>query len=190
MKILLLGANGQVGWELQRSLSPLGELVSCYRETADFENKDTLARIVRESAPTVIVNAAAYTAVDAAESNPEKAYRINTEAVDLLAQEAKRIGALLVHYSTDYVYDGDKPGAYIETDKTNPISVYGKTKLGGEEAILASNCRYLNFRTSWVYASRGNNFVKTILGLPKNGMNSRLWRIKRAHQPVQNFLRM
>lgn len=165
MKMLLFGANGQVGWELRRSLLPLGELKACDRSAADLEDLDNLRAIVREIAPTIIVNAAAYTAVDNAESEPEKASRINAEAVELMANEAKRIDAWLVHYSTDYVFDGTKPEAYVETDEANPLSVYGKTKYQGEEAVRKSSCKHLIFRTSWVYASRGNNFAKTILRL-------------------------
>lgn len=167
MNILLLGANGQVGWELQRSLAPLGQLKVCDRKTADLGDLNNLRTIIRDYTPTVIVNAAAYTAVDKAESEPDKAYRINTEAVRLLADECKHLNALLIHYSTDYVFDGSQPGAYTETDTPNPQSVYGKTKLEGEDAIRESGCKHLIFRTSWVYAARGSNFAKTMIRLAK-----------------------
>lgn len=165
MKILLLGANGQVGWELQRSLAPLGQLLACDRESADLENLSQLRTTIREYLPDIIVNAAAYTAVDQAESESEKAQLINAEAVALIATETKRIGAWLVHYSTDYVFDGSKTTAYTETDLPNPMSVYGQSKLAGEEAIRDSSCDHLIFRTSWVYAARGSNFAKTMLRL-------------------------
>ena len=167
MKILLLGANGQVGWELQRSLAPLGDVKVCDRSSANLESLDALRNVVREYDPTIIVNAAAYTAVDKAESEPAKAKAINTDAVVVLADEAKRLNAWLIHYSTDYVFDGSKPGSYVESDETNPQSVYGQTKLDGEEAIRQSGCRHLIFRTSWVYALRGANFAKTMIRLAK-----------------------
>ena len=167
MKILLLGSNGQIGWELKRSLLPLGQVKACDRHTADLENLYGLRKLVRDYCPDVIVNAAAYTAVDRAQSELEKAYLINTKAVELLAEEAKQLDAWLVHYSTDYIFDGTKKCPYIETDKPNPQSVYGKTKLQGEQAIEVSGCMYLIFRTSWVYATRGNNFVTTIIRLAK-----------------------
>jgi dTDP-4-dehydrorhamnose reductase len=165
MKILLLGAKGQVGWELQRSLAPLGQLKACDRETVDLEDLDELQTTIREYSPDFIVNAAAYTAVDRAESEPDKAHRINAEAIELLAIEARRLDAWLIHYSTDYVFDGSKPTAYNETDSPNPQSVYGRTKLDGEKAIRKSGCNHLIFRTSWVYAARGSNFAKTMLRL-------------------------
>lgn len=165
MKILLLGANGQVGWECQRSLSILGSLAIHDRKTANFLDLDALRQLVRTVQPDVIVNAAAYTAVDQAEADSETAYKINTEAVSTLADEAKALGACLVHYSTDYVFDGDKDGQYQEDDTTNPQSVYGKSKRDGELAIIESDCHYFIFRTSWVYASRGNNFAKTMIKL-------------------------
>jgi len=165
LKILLLGANGQVGWELQRSLAPLGQLLACDRDCADLDNFDQLRTTIREYSPDIIVNAAAYTAVDQAESEPDKAQRINAEAVGLIATETKRLGAWLVHYSTDYVFDGSKATAYTETDLPNPVSVYGQSKLAGEEAIRDSSCDHLIFRTSWVYAARGSNFAKTMLRL-------------------------
>jgi len=165
MKILLLGANGQVGWELQRSLAPLGELKVCGHSEANLENLADLKQLIHNFAPQVIVNAAAYTAVDRAEEEHEKADLINHQAVTLLANEAKRLSAWLVHYSTDYIFDGNKTESYIETDQPNPQSVYGKTKLQGEEAIRNSGCKHLIFRTSWVFAARGANFAKTILRL-------------------------
>lgn len=167
MKILLFGKNGQVGWELQRSLAPLGELIAFDERQADFVNADYIRQIVREIKPDVIVNAAAYTAVDKAESEPEKVRQINAVAVGAMAEEAQRLNAWLVHYSTDYVFDGQKPSPYTEGDPTHPLSVYGRTKLEGEQLIRQSSTRHLIFRTSWVYAARGNNFAKTMLRLAK-----------------------
>jgi dTDP-4-dehydrorhamnose reductase len=164
-KILLLGKDGQVGWELQRSLAPLGELVAYGRQQANFEDLDALRSLVRELAPDIIVNAAAYTAVDKAESEPERARRINVEAVGILAEEASRLNAWLVHYSTDYVFDGSKATPYTEDDRTHPLSVYGRTKLEGEQSIQACHRGHLIFRTSWVYGVRGSNFAKTMLRL-------------------------
>ena len=168
-KILLFGKGGQVGWELQRSLAPLGELVALgadIRELCgDFTNLEGIAQTVRAVAPDIIVNAAAHTAVDKAESEAEFAHIINALAPGVLAQEAKRIGAWLVHYSTDYVFDGSGDAPWLETDAAGPLSIYGKTKLEGEEAIRASGCQHLIFRTSWVYAARGGNFAKTMLKL-------------------------
>jgi len=166
-RILLLGRDGQVGWELQRSLAPLGVVIALSRAEADLEKTETLGDIIRKNAPDLIVNAAAYTAVDKAASEPDLAATVNSRAVYVLAEEAKKLGALLVHYSTDYVFDGSKPGSYTEDDAPNPISVYGRTKLEGDRAIQASGCRHLIFRTSWVYAARGGNFVKTILRLAR-----------------------
>jgi len=170
MKILLLGANGQVGWELQRALAPLGELVACDFDTpaphtADFSQPDRLAALVQAVQPALIVNAAAHTAVDKAESEPELVQAINATAPGVLASQAKTLGALLVHYSTDYVFDGSGNSPRDETAATNPLSVYGRTKRAGEEAIQASGCRHLILRTSWVYAARGGNFVRTMLRL-------------------------
>ena len=169
IKILLLGKNGQVGWELQRSLAPLGELIALDAKSADycgdFTNLEGLAQTIRAVAPAVIVNAAAHTAVDKAESEPDLARTINALAPAVLANEAKRIGAWLVHYSTDYVFDGSGETPRLETDVTAPLSVYGNTKLEGENAIIASGCQHLIFRTSWVYAARGGNFAKTMLKL-------------------------
>lgn len=170
MKILLLGKNGQVGWELQRALSPLGELTALDRHAkgglcGDLTNLQGLAETVGTVKPDVIVNAAAHTAVDKAESEPELARAINTQACEVLAQAAEGVGAWLVHYSTDYVFDGSGDQPRTETDATLPLGVYGKTKLEGEQLIQQSGCRYLIFRTSWVYAARGNNFAKTMLRL-------------------------
>ena len=165
MRLLVLGKNGQVGWELQRSLAPLGDVIALGREEADLENAAQLRDAVAAAAPDVIVNAAAYTAVDKAESEPARADRINHQAVADLAEIAADTGALLVHYSTDYVFDGRKAGPYVETDVTAPLGVYGRTKLAGEAAIAASGARHLTFRTSWVHAGRGANFIRTMLRL-------------------------
>ena len=162
MNILLFGANGQVGWELQRSLSSLGRLTAPDRSQADLEQP--LQALIERARPDVIVNAAAYTNVDQAEAEPARALRINASAVAEMAQAASAIGALLVHYSTDYVFDGEKSAPYREDDPTGPINTYGRSKLAGEEAIRAvAGCRHLIFRTSWVYAARGRNFARTIL---------------------------
>jgi dTDP-4-dehydrorhamnose reductase len=169
MKILLLGKNGQVGWALQRSLAPLGELVALDSQSqphcGDLSNLTGLAQTVRDVAPDVIVNAAAYTAVDKAENEPVLAHTINALALSVLAQEAKLIGAWLIHFSTDYVFDGSGDKPWLEADATGPLSVYGVTKLAGEQAIIASACKHLIFRTSWVYGALGNNFAKTMLKL-------------------------
>ena len=169
MKILLFGKNGQVGWELQRSLAPLGELIalgsSSEDHCGDFTNLAGIAKTVRELAPDVIVNAAAYTAVDKAESDVELARIVNAAAPGVLAEEAKRCGATLIHFSTDYVFDGSGTQPWKETDTTNPLSVYGKTKRDGEQLIIDARCKHLIFRTSWVYAARGGNFAKTMLRL-------------------------
>ena len=173
MKLLLLGRNGQVGWELQRSLAPLGELIALDRQgdaggqglCGDLLRLDELARTVRALRPDVIVNAAAHTAVDKAESEPDQARLLNALAPQVLAREAAQTGALLVHYSTDYVFDGSGSAARTETEATAPLSVYGSSKLEGEQLIQASGCRHLIFRTSWVYAARGGNFAKTMLRL-------------------------
>jgi dTDP-4-dehydrorhamnose reductase len=168
MKILLLGANGQVGWELQRSLAPLGELRSCTRQEADLSCPGEVRKVVREFAPQVVVNAAAYTSVDLAEAEPEAAMVINAEAVGELASEVHRLQGWLVHYSTDYAFDGNKPGYYTEDDQPAPGNVYGRTKLEGERAIAHAGCRHLTLRTSWVFAARGGNFVRTILRLARD----------------------
>jgi dTDP-4-dehydrorhamnose reductase len=169
MKILLLGKNGQVGWELQRSLAPLGEVLALDRHSkqycGDLSKPEQLAQTVLVYKPDFIVNAAAHTAVDKAESEPELAKVLNADAPAALAKAAAQVGAWLVHYSTDYVFDGRGSHARQEGESTGPLSVYGQTKLDGEKAIVASGCKYLIFRTSWVYAARGGNFAKTMLRL-------------------------
>ena len=169
MKILLFGPNGQVGWELQRSLAPLGEVLSLDRHSThycgDLSRPGQLAQTVLAYKPDFIVNAAAHTAVDRAESECELAKVLNTDAPAALAKAAAQVGAWLVHYSTDYVFDGGGMHARQEDDGPGPLNVYGQTKLNGEKAIVASGCNYLIFRTSWVYAARGGNFAKTMLNL-------------------------
>jgi len=170
LRILLFGKNGQVGWELQRSLAPLGELVALDRSGesplgGNLSALDGLTRTVRETRPDVIVNAAAYTAVDRAESEPDLARAVNAAAPGLLAREAASLDAWLVHYSTDYVFDGSGSSPWREDDATGPLNVYGRTKLEGEELVRESGCRHLILRTSWVYAARGQNFVRTMLRL-------------------------
>lgn len=167
MTILLLGKDGQVGWQLQRSLAPHGAVVACGRAQCDLADAEQIRSLVRQLRPSVIVNASAYTAVDKAESEPELAHRINAVAPGILAEEAALLGALLVHYSTDYVFDGSKSSPYVESDPTWPQSVYGQTKRAGEEAIRAVGGRSLILRTSWVFGARGDNFVKTILRLAR-----------------------
>jgi dTDP-4-dehydrorhamnose reductase len=170
MRILLLGKNGQVGWELQRSLAIVGEVVACDFDSpgelrADFSEPESLSPLVRRIRPDAIVNAAAHTAVDQAESEPEHAERINAIAPGVLAREAAEIGAALIHYSTDYIFDGSGSAPRVEADTPGPLSVYGRTKLGGEELLRRSGCRHAILRTSWVYAARGNNFIRTMLRL-------------------------
>ena len=171
MKILLLGKNGQLGWELQRSLAPLGEIIALDRNSTehcgDLSNLQGLTNTLREVAPDIIVNAAAHTAVDKAETDAELVRTINALAPTMLALEAKRLKAWLIHYSTDYVFDGSGELAWKETDDTGPLNVYGKTKLEGEQFIRQSGCKHLIFRTSWVYGARGGNFAKTMLRLAK-----------------------
>jgi len=171
MKILLLGKNGQVGWELQRSLAPLGEVLALDRHSTqvcgDLSRPDDLMQTVRQYRPDVIVNAAAHTAVDQAESEPELAHLLNATAPAALAKAAQQWGALLVHYSTDYVFNGEGQLPWQETDATAPLNVYGHTKREGELAIASSGCQHLIFRTSWVYARRGANFAKTMLRLAR-----------------------
>lgn len=163
--ILLTGVNGQVGFELARSLQGLGKVVALDRRELDLADLDQVRRVVREVKPGLIVNPAAHTAVDKAETDIEAAMRLNAETPGVLAEEAKRLGAALVHYSTDYVFDGTKDGAYVESDAVNPQNVYGKSKLAGEQAIAAAGCAHLIFRTSWVYGARGKNFLLTMLRL-------------------------
>jgi dTDP-4-dehydrorhamnose reductase len=165
MKLLLLGGNGQVGWELRRSLALLGDVIAPDSRRADLRQHAALAALVRELRPDAIVNAAAYTAVDRAESEPDLARAINATAVGVLAREAAALGAWLVHYSSDYVFDGSGSEARAEDAPTGPLNVYGRTKLEGEELIRASGCRHLILRTSWVYSARGGNFAKTMLRL-------------------------
>jgi dTDP-4-dehydrorhamnose reductase len=163
--ILLTGKNGQIGAELLRFLPQLGEVVALAREQLDLSKRDDISRVIREIRPQIIVNAAAYTAVDKAETNEAMAQAVNGEAPGVMAEEAKKIGAALVHYSTDYVFDGSKKIPYDETDPANPINVYGRTKFAGEQAIRGSGVPHLIFRTAWVYATRGRNFLLTILHL-------------------------
>jgi dTDP-4-dehydrorhamnose reductase len=164
-KILIFGGSGQVGWELRRNLSSLGQIGPIEIPKVDFSQADSIRETLRASKPSVILNAAAYTAVDKAESEPELAMAINGTAPGVIAEEAKRLGSILVHYSTDYVFDGTKSGPYLETDTHNPLSVYGKTKLAGDEAIQAVDCEALILRTTWVYGARGTNFLLTMLRL-------------------------
>ncbi|WP_277187162.1 dTDP-4-dehydrorhamnose reductase [Caballeronia sp. BR00000012568055] len=163
--ILLTGINGQVGFELARTLQGLGRVIAVDRSRLDLGNPDQIRSVVREVKPALIVNPAAYTAVDKAERDVDAAMRANGEAPGVLAEEAKRLGAALVHYSTDYVFDGTKDGSYVEDDAVNPQNVYGKSKLAGERAIAASGCDHFIFRTSWVYGTRGKNFLLTMLRL-------------------------
>ena len=165
IRVLVTGARGQVGTEVARELAGRAEVVAHDRSTLDLANVEEIAARVREARPDVIVNCAAYTAVDRAESEPALARTVNAVAPGILGEEAKRAGALLVHYSTDYVFDGTKRGAYTETDGTNPVSVYGRTKLEGERAIVQSGCRHVILRTSWVYGPHGANFMLTMLRL-------------------------
>ncbi|CAI8959391.1 dTDP-4-dehydrorhamnose reductase [Pseudomonas sp. IT-P395] len=172
MKILLLGKDGQVGWELQRSLRPLGELIALGRHGVDGLSGDltdlaALRETIRKVQPDVIVNAAAYNAVDTAESEPDQANLVNAQAIQVLADEAREVGAWLVHYSTDYVFDGQGQVPWLEGDEPQPLNRYGESKLAGERAVQVSGCRYLLFRTSWVYSARGGNFAKTMLRLGK-----------------------
>jgi dTDP-4-dehydrorhamnose reductase len=167
MRILITGRDGQVGWECERSLQALGDVIGVGRPDADLTRPDAVRDLVSRTRPDVIVNAAAYTAVDRAETEPELAFAVNAGAVDVLAQSARRTGAALVHLSTDYVFDGAKTEPYLEDDDCNPLSVYGRSKLQGEQAILASGVAAIILRTSWVYATRGNNFLRTIVRLAR-----------------------
>lgn len=167
MRILIVGRLGQVAWELRRALLPLAEVTTLDRSTADLARPESLAPVLRAARPDVLVNAAAYTAVDKAESARALALTINGESVGVMAREAAALGALFVHYSTDYVFDGAKPAAYLEDDATRPLGAYGESKRAGELAIAASGADHLILRTSWVYASRGANFVRTILRLAR-----------------------
>ena len=167
MKLLVTGANGQVGCELRQSLAPLGEVIALDRAACDLARPAEVARILRAATPDIIVNAAAYTAVDRAEQEEELATLINGTAVGEIAQAARQLGALLIHYSTDYVFDGRKDAPYAEDDVPSPISAYGRSKLAGERAIAQCGGRYLIVRTSWIYAARGHNFLKTVLRLAR-----------------------
>lgn len=163
--ILVTGVNGQVGYELARTLQGLGNVVAVDRSVMDLSDLDQVRAVVRDVRPTLIVNPAAYTAVDNAEQESDLAMRINGEAPGVLAEEAKKLGAALIHYSTDYVFNGEKEGAYVEDDRTDPQNVYGRSKLAGEQAIAASGANHLVLRTSWVYGTRGKNFLLTMLRL-------------------------
>lgn len=169
MKILLTGATGQVGYELERSLQGLGEVTAPRRAQMDLADLGQVRDVIRALRPGLIVNAASYTAVDQAETEPVLARRINAEAPAVMADEARKLGAAMVHYSSDYVFDGSKTGPYLETDTPCPINVYGRTKLEGDQAIAAAGIDHLILRTSWVYGLRGRNFLLTVLGLAKQG---------------------
>lgn len=166
-KILIIGRRGQVGWELRRTLAPLGEITAVDHPDVDLSNPESLRPLVRRIAPDLLVNAAAYTAVDKAEDEVDLVRRINADAPRVLAEEAARLGARMVHFSTDYVYDGRKEGRWTETDATNPLSVYGATKLEADLAIRAAGVQHLIFRLQWVWGTRGGNFVRTMLRLAR-----------------------
>ncbi len=165
--ILLIGKNGQVGWELQRSLVPQGRVIALDRSQMDLTQPEAIRKAIRAVTPDVIVNAAGYTAVDKAEEEPDLAMQVNATAPGVIAEEARRINALLVHYSTDYVFDGTRSAPYVEEDEPRPCNTYGKTKLAGEEGIRASGCAHLILRASWIYSARGTNFVLTMLRLAR-----------------------
>lgn len=165
MNILVTGQSGQLGSELGHVLSTLGKVLLVGRQSMNLENPAGMREFIASNRPDIIVNAAAYTAVDKAESEPELAHKVNCIGPRILAEEVRKLGALLVHYSTDYVFDGKKSGSYVESDRPGPLNVYGRTKLAGEDAIRASGCRHLIFRTSWVYGVRGGNFLLTMLRL-------------------------
>lgn len=173
MTILLLGANGQVGYELRSTLTALGEVIALTRPDIDFAVPESLRPIVRRHRPTVILNAAGYTAVDKAEADAECAFAVNAKAPGVLAEEAETLGAVLVHYSTDYVFDGSKTAPYVETDITAPLSIYGLSKRDGELAVRPCK-KHMIFRTSWVFGAHGHNFIKTILRLAKERRNLRV----------------
>ena len=174
MRLLVTGANGQIGWELARSLMPLGHVTAMNRDACDLARPEMLPEIVRGARPDVLVNAAGYTAVDKAEREESLATLINATAVGVLAQTARQIGALFVHYSTDYVFDGAKDGPYAEDDPPGPLNAYGRSKLGGEAAIRDAGGDHLILRTSWIYAARGHNFLKTIRRLAREGKALRI----------------
>jgi len=166
-RILVPGRNGQVGWELQGALAPLGTVIGLDRSGMDLTSPDSIRRAIRDAQPDVIVNAAAYNNVDRAESEPDLAMKVNGIAPGIMAEEAKRLGAVLIHYSTDYVFDGERDQLYVEDDLPNPVNAYGKSKLAGERAVEAVGGKYLILRTSWVYSARGSNFVLTVLRLAR-----------------------
>jgi dTDP-4-dehydrorhamnose reductase len=167
VKILLTGKTGQVGWELQRVLAPVGRVIALDRTQMNLIDPDSIRKAIRDASPDIIVNAAGYTAVDKAETEPDLAMQVNATGPGVMAEEARRIGALLVHYSTDYVFDGTGAEPYVEDDAPNPLNVYGKSKLEGEHAIAASGCAHLILRASWIYSNRGTNFVLTMLKLAR-----------------------
>ena len=167
MKILLLGKNGQVGWELRRSLAPMAEVTAVDYPEINFTDTVALRRLVADVRPDAVVNAAAYTAVDKAETEPELCRQINAGAPGILAEEAKKLGALMVHYSTDYIFDGTKTSPYVETDAPNPLGAYGRSKLEGDQAVKASGADHLIFRLCWVYGARGQNFMLTMQRLAR-----------------------
>ncbi len=166
-RILVTGRTGQIGWELQGALAPLGTVIALDRSAMDLASPDSIRRAIRDARPEIIVNAAAYTEVDKAESEPDLALKVNGVAPGIMAEEAKRLGAILVHYSTDYVFDGELDRPYVEDDPPNPVNAYGKTKLAGELAVAAVGGRHLILRSSWVYSARGSNFVLTVLRLAR-----------------------
>jgi dTDP-4-dehydrorhamnose reductase len=166
-RILLIGKIGQVGWELRRTLAPMAHVTCVDFPEIDLTSEDSIRRWVRETRPSLIINAAAYTAVDKAESEPDKAMKINGVAPGILAEEAKKLGALLVHYSTDYVFDGAKTEPYVETDAPNPLGAYGRSKHAGDEAVRAIGGAHLIFRLCWVYGARGANFMLTMMRLAR-----------------------
>jgi dTDP-4-dehydrorhamnose reductase len=166
-RILLIGKIGQVGWELRRTLAPMGDITCVDFPDIDLTSGDSIRQWVRETRPDIVLNAAAYTAVDKAESEPDRAMKINGVAPGILAEEAKKLGALLVHYSTDYVFDGAKTVPYVETDPPNPLGVYGRSKLAGDEAVRAIGGAHLIFRLCWVYGARGQNFMLTMMRLAR-----------------------
>lgn len=174
MKILLTGRDGQVGWELERNLMTVGEIVAFDRKGLNLADPDSIVCRIREVRPDVIVNAAAYTGVDAAETDEVSASAVNSLAPGIIAEEARSIGALVIHYSTDYVFDGSKPTPYAEVDAVGPLNAYGRTKLAGEAAIVTSGCRHLILRTGWLYAARGHNFFLTILRRAAEGRTLRI----------------
>jgi dTDP-4-dehydrorhamnose reductase len=173
-RILITGATGQVGWQLQRALLPLGEVIAHTRSELNLADPDATANFVRELAPDIVVNAAAYTHVDKAESEPELAQTINAITPGRIADQLAQTGALLIHYSTDYVFDGVKADAYDEKDPTGPLNIYGRSKLAGEQSIAASGCAYIILRTSWIYDTRGRNFLRTVLALARERKELRM----------------